>query len=152
LFDDPAGDVIYRVPRRYPGLARVVETSVVGSLPAIDLEGELKTLRSYAEALERGPDSPALTEWENVNAMRIRAEVAAGQSVVVQIAYDPQWRAESGGVSLEIRKDVFGQMLITAPPGRHDIRLEFETPLENQVGKLVSLFSALIVVVLLIFR
>jgi hypothetical protein len=152
LLDDHAGDVIYRVPRRYPGLARVVETWRVRTLPAMGLDGDVRTLGSYAEALERGPDSPARTEWESVSAMRIRAEIAAGQSLVVQVAYDPQWRAESEGVTLEIRKDALGQMLIAAPPGRHDIRLVFETPLENRIGKIISLFSALIVVVLLIFR
>jgi hypothetical protein len=152
LLDDHAGDVIYRVPRRYPGLARVVETWRVRTLPAMSLDGDVRTLGSYAEALERGPDSPARTEWESVSAMRIRAEIAAGQSLVVQVAYDPQWRAKSEGVTLEIRKDALGQMLIAAPPGRHDIRLVFETPLENRIGKIISLFSALIVVVLLIFR
>jgi len=152
LLDDHAGDVIYRVPRRYRGLARVVETSSVRSLPSFSFEGDLKTLRSYVEALEKGPDSPALTEWEGVSAMRIRADIAAGQSVVVQVAYDPQWRAESGGIALEIRKDALGQMLIAAPPGRHEMRLVFETPLENQIGKFTSLFSVLIVVVLLILR
>src|SRR5262249_40681102 len=95
LLDDHAGDVIYRVPRRFPDLARVVETSRISSLPAITLAGDSKTLRSYTEALETGPDSRALTEWRNTNTMRIRADIADGQSLVVQVAYDPQWRAEA---------------------------------------------------------
>jgi hypothetical protein len=152
LLDDHAGNVIYRVPRRFPDLARVVDTSRLLSLAAMGFEGNLKTLHAYSEALEKGPDSRALTEWQNIDAMRIRADVAAGQSVVVQVAYDPQWRAEAGGASLQIRKDALGQMLIEAPPGRYDIRLVFETPLENQVGRLMSLLSALIVVVLLVLR
>ena len=152
LLDDRAGDVIYRVPRRFPDLARVVETSRVSSLPAIGLEGDPKTLRAYVEALEKGPDARALTEWQNVDSLRIRAEIAAGQSLIVQETYDPQWRAEAGGASVEIRKDALGQMLIEAPPGRYDIRLVFDTPLENRIGKFISLFSALIVIALLVFR
>jgi hypothetical protein len=152
LFDDHAGDVIYRVPRRFPDLARVVYTSSVSSLPAMGPQSDLKTLHDYAEALEKGPDLRAVTEWQNVDSMRIRAEVAAGQSVLVQVAYDPQWRANAGGVPLDIRKDALGQMLIAVPPGQYDLHLVFETPLENQIGKFVSLFSALSVVVLLFFR
>jgi hypothetical protein len=152
LLDDHAGDVIYRVPRRFPDLARVVDTSQVRSLPAITLAGDPRTLHAYAEALETGPDSRALTEWRNTGTMRIRADIAAGQSLVVQVTYDPQWRAEAGGASLEIRKDALGQMLIAAPPGRHDIRLVFDTPLENRIGQFISLFSAFVAIVLLVFR
>jgi hypothetical protein len=152
LLDNHAGDVIYGVPRRFPGLARVVDTSRVSSLPAMGPGGNPKTLHDYAEALEKGPDSPAFTEWRSVDSMRIRADVAPGQSVVVQVAYDPQWRAEADGASIEIRKDALGQMLIAVPPGRCDMRLVFETPLENRIGKIISLISALIVVALLFFR
>jgi hypothetical protein len=152
LLDDHAGDVIYRVPRRFPDLARVVDTSRVSSLPAMGFQIDAKTIHDYAEALEKGPDSRALTEWQNIDSMRIRAEIAAGQSVLVQVAFDPQWRAEADGASFDIRKDPLGQMLIAAPPGRYDMRLVFETPLENRIGKFVSLFSALIVVVLLFFK
>jgi hypothetical protein len=152
LFDDHAGDVIYQVPRRFPDLARVVDTARVRPLPAMGLEGDPKTLQAYVEALEKGPDSHALTEWQNVDALRIRAEIAEGQSLVVQVAYDPHWRAEAGGALLEIRKDALGQMMIETPPGRYDMRLEFQTPLENQIGKVISLFSALIVIGLLVFR
>ena len=73
--------------------------------------------------------------------MRIQAEVAAGQSVIVQEAYDPNWRAESAGARLAIRKDALGQMLIETPPGWHNIRLVFETPLENRVGQAITLIS-----------
>jgi hypothetical protein len=152
LLDDHAGDVIYRVPRRFPDLARVVDTARVSSLPAVGPEGDLKALHAYVEALEKGPESRAVTEWQNVNAMRIRAELGTGQSLVVQVAYDPQWRAEAGGATLAIQKDALGQMLIAAPSGSSDIRLLFDTPLENQIGKSISLFSALMVIVLLVLR
>jgi hypothetical protein len=152
LFDNHAGDAIYRVPRRFPDLARVVETSQVRSLPAITPAGDPRTLHAYAEALETGPDSRALTEWRDTGTMRIRADIAAGQSLVVQVAYDPQWRAEAGGASLDIRPDALGQMFIAPPPGRYDIRLVFDTPLENRIGQFVSLFSAFLVIALLLSR
>ena len=150
LFDDHEGNVIYRVPRRFPDLARVVETSRVRSLPVLGSGWNPETVRAYADALEKGPDSRAVATWEDVNSMRIGAHVAAGQSLVVQVAYDPEWRAWSSGAALPIRKDVLGQMLIETPPGRHDIRLRFDTPFENRVGQIVSLLSALIVIALVI--
>jgi hypothetical protein len=146
LFDDHEGNVIYRVPRRFPDLARVVETSRVRSLPALKLDWDPVTVRAYAEAVENGADARAVATWEDVNAMRIGVDVAAGQSLVVQVAYDPEWRAWSGGAALTIRRDALGQMLVEAPPGRHDIRLRFDTPFENRVGQIVSLLSGLIVI------
>ncbi len=146
MFDDHAGDVIYRVPRRFPELARVVETSRVRE------QAGGPALEAYAQALEKGPDSRALMEWDGIEAIRIRATIAEGQSVVVQMAYDPQWRAESSGAALTTRKDALGQMLIEAPPGLHDMRLKFETPLENRIGRLISLFFAIAVLGLMIYR
>ena len=148
IYDSHEGDVVYGVPRRYPDLARVVETARVGSLPPLEPDTERTTLRIYTEALENGPGSRAVTAWEGADGMRIEADIAAGQSVIVQVAYDPQWRAHSGGSQLAIRKDALGQMLIETPPGRHEIRLRFETPLDNQIGKIVSLLSALLVILL----
>src|SRR5260370_25885725 len=86
MFDDHAGDVIYRVPRRFPELARVVETSRVRE------QAGGPALEAYAQALEKGPDSRALMEWDGIEAIRIRATIAEGQSVVGQMAYDSQWR------------------------------------------------------------
>src|SRR5260370_5304333 len=86
MFEDHAGDVIYRVPRRFPELARVVETSRVRE------QAGGPALEAYAEALEKGPDSRALMEWDGIEAIRIRATIAGGQSVVVEMAYESQWR------------------------------------------------------------
>jgi hypothetical protein len=146
LFDNHQGDVIYRVPRRYPDLAHVVETARVGGLPTIGPIADIDVLRTYAEALEKGPESRAVTAWQGLDRMRIQATTMAGQSLIVQVAYDPQWRARSAGASFAIRKDALGQMLIETPPGRHDIELWFETPLENQVGKVIAMLTALIVI------
>jgi len=34
-----------------------------------------------------------------------------------------------------------GLMLLDTPPGEHDIVLEFVTPLENQVGRVITLLT-----------
>jgi uncharacterized membrane protein YfhO len=71
---------------------------------------------------------------------------------VVQEAYDPSWQATEDGRTLAIRKDVMGFMLIAAPPGDAEIRLEFTTPLENRVGLLVTLATLLVLLALALFR
>ena len=43
--------------------------------------------------------------------------------------------------SLPVKKDVMGQMLIEAPPGEHDLRLVFEPPFENFIGRIVTVLA-----------
>jgi hypothetical protein len=145
LHDDGEGNVIYRVPRRFPDLARVVESSRIRSIAPMALAWDAERLQRYAAALEDGPDERAVMTWEGTDAFRIRADIATGQSLIAQVAYDPAWRAEPGVV---IHRDPVGQMLIEAPPGRHDIRVHFDTPLENRIGQIVTLVSTLVLIVL----
>ncbi|HTM48590.1 MAG TPA: hypothetical protein VL285_07920 [Bryobacteraceae bacterium] len=152
LHDDGEGNVIYRVPRRFPDLARVVESWRIRSIDPMALAWDPGRLQRYAAALEEGPDERAVMAWDGVDAFRIRAGIASGQALVAQVAYDPAWRAESDGAALVIHKDPFGQMLIEAPPGRHDIRVRFETPLENRIGQIVSLMSAIAAIALAGYR
>jgi uncharacterized membrane protein YfhO len=76
--------------------------------------------------------------------MRIRAAVKAGESVVVQETWDPGWHAYAGGRALEVRKDPVGYMEIAAQPGEQEIRLVFELPLENMIGRIIAVLSGVI--------
>ena len=136
-YDNGAGDVIYRVPRRFPGLARVVETARLDRLRPVLHGDDLEAVRAYAGLLENGPDAAAASSWEGPARMRIRARLAPGQSLIVQESHDPNWRASTGTV----RKDVMGFMRIDAPPGDHDLLLEFQTPFENRAGRMLTLVS-----------
>jgi uncharacterized membrane protein YfhO len=69
------------------------------------------------------------------------AKVGPGQSILVQETYDPGWHAWADGKPLTVRKDAMDMMVIDAPPGDHDISLAFLTPLENQVGRVVTLLT-----------
>jgi uncharacterized membrane protein YfhO len=75
--------------------------------------------------------------------------VAAGQSVWVQESFDYNWRAYSEGRRLPMRPDRLGFMLIDAPPGTREIRLEFPTPLSNLAGRVVSGVSVFAIVTLM---
>jgi uncharacterized membrane protein YfhO len=83
--------------------------------------------------------------------MRLHARLEPGQSLVVQETYDPAWQASSGGRLLALRKDAVDFMVIDAPPGERDIRLEFVTPLENRVGRGVTALTLALLLSLALF-
>jgi hypothetical protein len=146
LNDDKAGNVIYSVPRRYQSLARVVDRSLLASLPEVPGNGELPQLRAWRDAVENGPDAPTSTRWEGTDKLVVQAPVAANQSVLVQVSYDPNWRAYSGAQRLPVRNTKLGMVLVDAPAGTSQLSLIFPTPLSNQVGRVVTLLTLLVIV------
>jgi hypothetical protein len=141
LHDDGAGNIVYQVSRRYPSLARVVDRAKISALPPIPGNGDLPTLTAWHDVVENGPDAPTQTRWEGTDRLHIRAPVREGQSVFVQVSYDMNWRAYSAGERLPVRNTQLGFVLIDAPPGNHDIVLDFPTPFSNRVGRVVTLLS-----------
>jgi len=140
IYNDGEGNVIFQVPRRYPGLARVIDNRVLATL--VPMRFEREDLRAFADMVEKGPDAPTGTRFQGTDVLEIQATVQSGQSIVVQMSYDPAWRAYSTGRVIPIRRGVMGQMILEAPPGEHHIRLVFELPLENQIGRVLTALSA----------
>ncbi len=138
LFDDQQGNIIYQIPRRFPARVRVVETAKLNAVQSPRFNDDVEYLRAYADVLEKGPDSPATLAREGTDGMRVRARIEAGQSIVVQETYDPAWHAWSAGQPVAIHKDAMGMMAIDAPPGDQEIAMAFVTPLENQVGRVLT--------------
>jgi hypothetical protein len=139
------GDVIYRVPRRFPGLARVVNELQMESMQPIAWINENRDqLRAYDDAVE-GSSTQVGYQRVSVTEMRLRARTQPGESILVQETWDPGWRATDGGRLLEIRKDALGFMRIQTPPGEHDIRLVYDWPLESRIGQDVTLVSLTLV-------
>jgi hypothetical protein len=85
LYDDHQGNVIYRIPRRSPGLVHLVEAARVRSLHPIQPNTYYEDLRAYLDTFEKGP----VLTWDGPDRMRIRAQLAPGQAVVLQESYDP---------------------------------------------------------------
>lgn len=152
IYDDGQGNVIYQVPRRYRSRVRVVDTLRIKAAKPPRPTNDLERLRPYVDMIEHGPDSPATITRLTPEEMRVEATLSPEQSILVQESYDPAWRAWSAGRRLAVSKDAMGFMLIDAPPGQHDITLRFVTPLENQVGRGVTLFSILSILALTIRR
>jgi hypothetical protein len=148
VYDDKSGNIIYAIPRRYPSLARVVDRARIEKLPDIPWNGDLPSLQAWYQALEEGPETRTASHWEGTDVLHVNAPVAEGQSVLVQISYDRNWRAYSGGVQVPVKNTKLGFILVDAPPGDHEIRLEFPTPVANRIGRAVTVLSALGVAVL----
>ena len=64
-------------------------------------------------------------------------------------SYDPYWRAYAGGKSVPVSADVMGQMIVDAPAGTRQIRMVFEMPLDERIGRWITLLSLVIVCILL---
>jgi len=131
LYDDHRGTVIYRVPRRFPALARVVEKVSLAPLTP-------DMLNRYVAAIEQGPDSAVSLKRLGFDAVDLTATTSPGQAVLFQETFDPAWHAYAGGLSLRIDRDPMGFMLIAAPAGAHTIHMRFETPLENRIGWILT--------------
>lgn len=148
IYDSGAGDRIYRVPRRFPGLARVVEAARMEKIRPLLEYPDRENVRAYVDVVERGPDKRVQWRREGLEAIRLSTTLAPGEAVLVQESYDPYWRAYSGGRRLPVRPDPMGFLLIEAPPGDHTIHLVFELPLENRIGRVASTLTVGLLAVL----
>ncbi len=150
LFDDHRGDKLYKVPRRFAARVRVVETRKLDALKPPRFNDDVEYLRTYVDVIENGPGSPATLTRQGTDAMRVRARLAPGQSIVVQETYDPAWHAWAGGKPLTVRKDAMGMIVIDAPPGDQEIALAFVTPFENQFGRVLTALTLAIIIALIV--
>jgi hypothetical protein len=148
LYDDGQGNALYRIPRRYPPRARVVEAARLDARRMPRFNDDVEYLRAYVDVVENGPDSPVTLEREGSDAMLLRARLSRGQAILVQETYDPAWQAWLKGTRLTVHPDVMGFMVVEAPPGEHQIRLAFVTPAENRVGWVPTGISLLLLAAL----
>jgi hypothetical protein len=148
LYDDGQGNALYRIPRRYPVRARVVETARLDARRPPRTTYDAEYLRAYVDVVENGPDSPVTLERQGTDAMLLRASLSTGQVILVQETYDPAWQAWSNGQRLPIHADAMGFMVVETPPGEHQIRLAFLMPAENRVGWVLTGFSLLLLALL----
>ncbi len=101
---------IYRVPLASESLAHVVNAGdVVRRAPIHGLD--TAELERYVAALDQ-PPAPASFTWRDPNHALIRAHLAPGQLVSVQVTYDPGWRASVSGARRVIEKDGIGLMAV----------------------------------------
>ena len=147
IYDSGAGDRIYQTPRRFPERARVVVASAVQAIPPVDTNNPHASLAPYVELIENGPETRVAWARPSAELIRLKAQIADGEAVLVQESFDPAWRAYTGGTPLRLERDpVLGFMLIHAPPGDHEIELVFTLPAGNRLGRWISALTLLILV------
>jgi hypothetical protein len=152
LYDDRQGTVIYSIPRVHPGLARVVDRAAMSATGKISGGDDLAGLTKYASVVENPAQPAASNSWRGFDTADIEAKSGAGQEILFQETWDPAWHAYENGRELTIRpENTMGFMLIDVPPGAHNIRLQFETPLENRIG-IGIFFVSVILVIWLLFQ
>ncbi|HEV8145367.1 MAG TPA: hypothetical protein VGP79_03260 [Bryobacteraceae bacterium] len=138
---DQGGDIVYRVPRRFRGLARVVNEARMESLAPVPWSNEnAAQLRAYAAAAEESATEVGYQRVSNIK-MRLRVRTERGESILVQETWDAGWTAYEDSAKLPVVKDVLYFMRIQVPPGEHDIRLVYEWPAESRIGQGVTLLS-----------
>jgi len=143
LFDDQQGTVIYRVPRRYTGIGRVVDNARIRAIGPVRGGDDAQTLSDYVAVVENADQIETRVTWQGPDEAHITARSSAGQTVLFQETYDPAWRAYESGRPLAIDADpTMGFMLIDVPPGDHMIQVRFEEPLENRAGRWLFALTA----------
>ena len=138
LYDNGRGDKIVRVPRRFPGLARIVNSSAHRALIPPKVDYDYDAMSKYVASIEA--DSPRAAAWERrgPEGMWVRATLEAGESIVVQESWDEGWQANSSGRAVPISQDILHFMLLDPGPGSHEIVLTYHTPRENQIGRALT--------------
>ena len=136
LFDDRQGTLIYRIPRRFSGIGRVVDTAKITAVGPIHSGDDAETLARYIGIIDNADQSATSVTWNGFDHADVQAQTANGQSVLLQETYDSAWRAYENGKALTIRPEpLMNFMLIDVPEGAHRIQMRFETPLENRMGQ-----------------
>ena len=125
---------LYAVPRRSRSLAHVMPLAAL--IPATDMR--VQHVQRYVAALESDRFPEATFRWLSTHSAQIRAKLAAGQVISVQVTHDPGWRAWGNGIEQRIRKDGMGFMSIQPACRDCDIRLEFTESQERSVCNLIA--------------
>jgi len=145
-------DTIYAVPQRSNSLAHVVpDGAVVGRPPihGLDTAG----VERFVTALDDPTLPMADFHWSDTEHARIKTSVQAGQSVAVQITYDPGWAAQANGKPARITRDGIG--LLTIHPectGPCEINLHWDGGLERRVCRILSLLVILAIAIAVYHR
>jgi ribosomal protein S6E (S10) len=94
------------------------------------------------------PTYPLATfQWKGMSEAEIRATVARGQVIAVQVTYEPGWEAWANGRRLTVRGDAIGQMVIEPErTGPCVISLRYTGGKERVVTRAMSLTALLVAI------
>ncbi len=137
------GVTIYGVPQRSVALAHVVPAGALVRRQPVWGE-DVSEVRRYVAALEDRSLPEAEFAWRGRNTAVVRAVVAPGQAVSVQVNYDQGWRARVNGTPAPVRRDGLGLMYVQPErAGPCDIELEYTGGWEAWVCRALSVIGIL---------
>lgn len=147
LYDDGEDNRIYQIPRRYRSLARVVDRGAYEKLPVVRNQADKEYLDLYVKVFEEGPEAPTTTSWRGTDALRVVAQAAPGQTLIVQVTHDSHWRASTNLGLLPTSTDKLGFIRIDVPSDAKGalqwVDLEFTKPLSNIIGEIFFVLTLL---------
>jgi hypothetical protein len=138
------GDTIYQTPLRSPSLAHVMPAAAIPARrPSDGLN--IAPVEAYVAALDDPRYPPASFEWQGMSEARIRATVAPGQVVSVQVTYERGWEAWANGRRQPVRGDAIGQTVIEpACQGPCEISLRYTGGMEAVLTRSLSIGAMLL--------
>jgi hypothetical protein len=135
------GVTAFRIAQRSASLAHVVPETALGELDR------------YNAAL----DDPAIPEasftWNNRNHAEIRAFIAPGQVISIQISYHPGWHATIDGRALGLHRDALGLMWLRPDrSGPAVVELNYDGGWELRLCRWIGIAGMLAAALLLVRR
>ncbi len=136
-----AGDTIYQLPGQEEPEVVVVDLARMRQLGEIRSTGDARFLEAYV-AWAAGKRA-AQIGWRGPDHAEVRADLSAGEAILVKGNYDAGWSASAGVTA----SDPIGFLLIQGPVARA-VTLRFGASWSEWVGRGVTLITLL----LLVFR
>jgi hypothetical protein len=133
-------DAVYRVP--LDSLAHVIPSDrLVRDPPYNGLD--VTQIRRYVEAF----DDRAQFRWTTRHSAQVRAAIAPGELLSVQVSYHPGWRAAANGVASRVFPDGLGQIAIEPRcSGACVVELIYDGGLEMRLARIASGLAAVFVI------
>ena len=137
-------DVIYAIPQRTHSLARAVRRADIISQPPSRFN-ESGELRGYLSALDDTSLPDPQWHWLGPGRARITGDLRPDNVLSVQIGYHPGWRATMAGLSLPVKNDGLGQIVLEpACDGACTIDLQFTGGVEATLARFACALSILL--------
>lgn len=129
-------------------MATVVKKADFNNLKVLKNGVDVVNLQKYADYID--PPAPesrqnkAEFSWVKTGEAKIIADVKEGEGIVVQVSFDPGWKASIQGTQVPIKKDVIGFMFIDpGKTGNLEIKLNYGKTWDVWLGYIITLLAIL---------
>ena len=137
---DKDGDTIYEVPLKRASLAKPVSLFLMDTLEAPTKGDDKKALFPYADWVENSSKNLASFAVVDNDTYKIAGDVSDGEGILVQMTYDPGWKAvdQQTGKGIPTGKDPLGFLVLYPSNGKVAILLRHTNTLDVWLGYILS--------------